>query len=123
MKHKQTVYLVRDEKGDLNTVQYAPTMSYSGRKDSDQYAMMQGLFIKDVDHTLWIGEVECYRNVAASWGIHTQDNIKCKIVAKKTFMWDMDKPRNERMSEVQQTSNFDSLFKQVHGLYNPKPVK
>lgn len=64
-------------------------MSYAGRKDSDQYALMQGLFIDELSHDLWLGEVKCHRNIGASWGIHTQDNLTCKIVAKKTFVWDM----------------------------------
>jgi len=111
--HKQTVYLVQDEKGKLTVVQFAPTMNYSGRKDSDQYALMQGLFIDELSHDLWLGEVKCHRNQAASWGIHTVKDLTCKIVAKKTFVWDMSKPMGQRESEVKATSNFNELITKI----------
>ena len=113
-KHKQTVYLVQDEKGKLTVVQYAPTMSYAGQKDSDQYACMQGLFIDEPSHDLWLGDVKCHRNQGASWGINTVKDLTCKIVAKKTFVWDMSKPMGQRETEAKATTNFLPLLKQIH---------
>jgi hypothetical protein len=113
-KHKQTVYLVQDETGKLTVLQYAPTMSYAGQKDSDQYACMQGLFIDELSHDLWLGDVKCHRNQGASWGINTVKDLTCKIVAKKTFVWDMSKPIGQRETETKQTTKFLPLLKQIH---------
>lgn len=111
--HKQTVYLIQDERGKLAVCTYAPTMDYSGRRDSDQYACMLGLFIDEPSHDLWLGDVKCHRNQDASWGIHTVKDLTCKIVAKKTLMWDMSKPIGQRETEAKETKNFSSLLKQI----------
>lgn len=111
--HKQTVYIVQDNSGKLHIVQYAPSMSYSGRRDSDQYALMQGLFIDEISHDLWLGEVVCHLNVHTPSGIQTQINITCKIVAKESFLWDMSAPMGSRKSEVKSTSNYIALVKSI----------
>ena len=111
--HKQTVYLVQDEKGKLTVCQYAPTMSYAGQRDSDQYACMLGIFIDEPSHDLWLGDVKCHRNQGASWGINTVKNLTCKIIAKKTFVWDMSKPVIQRETKAKATKNFLPLLKQI----------
>ncbi len=113
-QHKQTVYLIQDENNKLTIVQYAPTMNYEGRRDSDQYALMKGLFIDEPSHDLWLGEVKCHRNQGVSWGINTVNNLICKIVAKKTFIWDMSKPVGQRETEAKMTANFLPILKQIH---------
>lgn len=112
--HKQTVYLVQDEKGKLEIIQYAPTMDYSGRSDRDQYALMQGLFIDEISHDLWVGEVKCHRNIATSFGIETMSDLTRTIVAKESFTWDMSKPMGQRKSDVKQTSNWISALATYH---------
>lgn len=75
--HKQTIYILADESGRLTIAQYAPTMSYAGRRDSDQCALMQGIFIDAISHDLSLGPVGCHRCTAASWGITTQKGLTC----------------------------------------------
>lgn len=118
--HKQTVYLIQDEKGKLTVVQYAPTMNYAGRRDSDQYALMQGLFIDNISHDLWLNSVSCHRNIGTHSGIHTIKNLTCKIVAKKSFLWDMSASIGKRELEPKKTSNFDATLKEYHKQHQHK---
>lgn len=109
--HRQTAYLITDESGKLHIFQYAPTMNYAGRRDSDQYALMQGIFIDTPSHDLAVGSiVACHRNVGTPSGIHTTV-LNCDIVAKQSFDWDMSKPVGERKSNVEEAGNFTELFK------------
>ena len=111
--HKQTAYILQDEQGNLSIFQYSSDSNQAGQSDRDQYACMIGLFIDNPTHDLWLGKVKCHRNQSASWGINTVKGLTCKIVAKKSFLWDMTKPIGERMSEVKQTSNFETLLKDI----------
>ncbi len=111
--HKQTVYIIQDEKGELNIFQYAPTMNYAGQKDSDQYSLMQGLFIDEPSHDLWMGEVKCHRNYGTSSGINTVHNLTCTIISKRSFVWDMAKPMGQRETEVKERFNFKELINKI----------
>ncbi len=114
--HKQSVYIVLDDSGKYHVIQHAPTMNYAGRKDSDQYSLMLGLFIDDISHDLWLGDVNCHLNVHSSSGIQTNKNIKATIVAKKQFTWDMNKPIGERESNSKVTKNFDTLINHIRSI-------
>lgn len=110
MKTVQTGYFLINEKGNLEMVTYSPDQDYSGRKDSDQYALAQGIFIKDISHDLWLSDVECYRVVHTPSGLHTINGLICKIVAKQTFNWDMSKPIGQRQSDLKKSSKWDECF-------------
>ena len=107
---KHTGYFLINEKGNLELVTYAPDQNYSGRKDSDQYALSQGLFIDDISHDLWLTDVKCHRVVGTPIGLQTIKDLTCKIVAKQTFYWDMDKPLGERQSGLKKSSKWDECF-------------
>lgn len=107
---KHTGYILVNEKGCLEIITFAPEQNYSGRKDSDQYILAQGLFIKDISHELWLADVECYRVVGTPSGLQTVNNLKCTIVAKQTYKWDMSKPIGERQSDLKKSSKWDECF-------------
>lgn len=107
---KHTGYFLINEKGKLELVTYAPDQDYSGRKDSDQYYLAQGLFIDDISHNLWLTEVKCYRVISTPMGLHTIKNLMCKIIAKRTFNWDMSKPMGERQSDLKKSKHWDECF-------------
>ena len=107
---KHTSYLLINEKGNLEIVSYAPDQDYSGRRDSDQYALAQGLFIDDISHDLWLSDVKCHRVVGTPSGLQTIKDLNCKIVAKRTFYWDMSKPIGQRQSDLKKSSKWDELF-------------
>ena len=107
---KHTNYLLVNERGKIEMVKYAPDQDYSGRKDSDQYFCMQGLFIDEPSHELWLSEVPCHRIVDAHWGLHTIKGLTCKIVAKSTFNWDMSKPMGERKSDLKKSAKWDEYY-------------
>jgi len=114
---KHTGYLLINEKGNLEMVTYAPCQNYSGRKDSDQYALAQGLFIEDISHELWISDVKCYRVVGTPMGLQTIKNLTCKIIAKQSFNWDMSKPMGERRIDLKKSNRWDEFY---HILKNKK---
>lgn len=107
---KHTGYFLINEKGNLEMVTYAPEQNYSGRKDSDQYALAQGLFIDDISHDLWLTEVKCHRVVGTPSGLQTIKDLNCKIIAKQTFNWDMSKPIGERQSDLKKSSKWDECI-------------
>jgi hypothetical protein len=107
---KHTGYFLINEKGNLEMVTYAPEQNYSGRKDSDQYALAQGLFIDEISHDLWLTDVKCYRVVGTPRGLETIKDLNCKIIAKQTFNWDMSKPIGERQSDLKKSSKWDECF-------------
>lgn len=111
--HKQSVYIVQDQDSKLHIFQYAPTMTFDGRKDSDQYALMQGLFIDQPSHDLWLGEVICHKNIPSHSGIQTIKGLKATIVAKQSFDWDMNQPLGQRKSNVKETKNFNELIGRI----------
>lgn len=107
---KHTSYLLINEKGNLEIVSYAPDQDYSGRRDSDQYALAQGLFIDDISHDLWLSDVKCHRVVGTPSGLQTIKDLNCKIVAKQTFYWDMSKPMGQRQSDLKKSSKWDEFY-------------
>lgn len=107
---KHTGYFLINEKGNLEMVTYAPDQNYSGRKDSDQYALMQGLFIDNISHDLWLTDVKCHRVVGTPSGLQTIKDLNCKIIAKQTFNWDMSKPMGERQSDLKKSSKWDECL-------------
>ena len=107
---KHTSYLLVNEGGELEIVHYAPDQDYSGRRDSDNYRCMQGLFINEPSHELWLSEVPCHRVVSAAWGLHTIEGLTCKIVAKKTYNWDMSKPMFSRQSDLKKSAKWDEYY-------------
>ena len=110
MVHRQSVYIVLDENKKLALIQYAPTMDYSGKRDSDQYSTMMGLFFDEPTHELWLQEVPCYRNQHSTGGVDTIVGLTCTIIAKQSFDWDMSKPLGERKSNVKETADFSRLL-------------
>jgi hypothetical protein len=108
---KHTSYILINEKGNLEMVSYSPDQNYSGRRDIDQYALAQGLFIDEVSHNLWLTEVNCHRVVGTPSGLQTIKNLVCKIVAKQCFDWDMSKPMGERQSNLKKSIMWDECFK------------
>jgi len=107
---KHTGYFLINEKGNLEMVTYAPDQDYSGRRDSDQYALAQGLFIDDISHDLWLTNVNCHRVVGTPSGLQTIKDLNCKIIAKQTFNWDMSKPIGKRKSGLIKSSKWDECF-------------
>ena len=107
---KHTGYFLINEKGNLEKVTYAPDQDYSGRRDSDQYALAQGLFIDEISHDLWLTDVKCHRVVGTPSGLQTIKDLTCKIIAKQTFNWDMSKPIGERKSGLKKSSKWDECF-------------
>lgn len=107
---KHTTYFLINEKGDLEMVSYAPTQDYSGRRDSDQYSLAQGLFIDNTSHELWLTDVKCHRVVGTPSGLQTIKDLNCKIIAKRTFDWDMSKPIGQRQSNLKKSSKWDECF-------------
>lgn len=108
---KHTGYFLVNEKGKLEMVTYAPDQDLSGQRASDSYALAQGLFIDDISHDLWLGEVKCHRVVAIPSGLHTVKDLKCRVVAKQTFDWDMSKPIGERRFNLIKSNKWDECFK------------
>ena len=104
--HKTSVYFVQDQNGKIHGVTYRPTDPYEGRRDSDQWALMQGLFIDNPSHDLWLGNVSCHLNTYYHGGIHTNKNLICKIIAKEAYIWDYSKPMGERKTETKQSKHF-----------------
>ena len=107
---KHTGYFLINEKENLEMVTYAPDQNYSGCKDSDQYALAQGLFIDEISHELWLTDVKCHRVVGTPSGLQTIKDLNCKIIAKQTFNWDMSKPIGERQSDLKKSSKWDECF-------------
>jgi uncharacterized protein (DUF362 family) len=107
---KHTGYFLINEKGNLEMVTYSPDQDYSGRKDSDQYSLAQGLFIDDISHDLWLSNVKCHRVVGTTMGLQTIKNLNCKIIAKQTFNWDMSKPVGSRQSDLKKSNKWDECF-------------
>lgn len=107
---KHTGYFLINEKGILEMVTYAPGQDYSGRKDSDQYALAQGLFIDEISHDLWLTGVMCHRVIGTPSGLQTIKGLTCKIVAKQQFDWDMTKPIGQRQSNLKKSSKWDECF-------------
>jgi hypothetical protein len=107
---KHTGYILINENGNLEMVTYAPDQSYAGRSDKDQYHLAQGLFIDEISHELWLGDVKCNRVVGTPSGLQSVKNLTCKIVAKQTFNWDMSKPIFHRQSDLQKSNSWDELF-------------
>jgi hypothetical protein len=107
---KHTVYLLVNEKGNLEMVTYAPDQNSSGQSASDSYAIAQGLFIDKVSHELWLTEVKCHRIVDTPSGLQRIKDLNCRIVAKQTFNWDMSKPIGERQSDMKKSSKWDECF-------------
>lgn len=122
---KHTSYFLINEKGMLEIVTFAPDQNYSGRKDSDQYALAQGLFIDEISHDLWLTDVKCHRVVGTPSGLQTIKDLICKIIAKQQFDWDMSKPIGERQSNLKKSNKWDECFtfyrnKQLKNLKNEK---
>jgi len=107
---KHTGYFLINEKGMLEMVTYAPEQDYSGRKDSDQYSLAQGLFIDEISHDLWLADVKCHRVVGTPSGLQAIKDLTCKIVAKQQFDWDMSKPIGQRQSNLKKSSKWDEYF-------------
>jgi hypothetical protein len=107
---KHTNYLLLNEKGDIELVSYSPEQNYSGRRDSDQYRLSQGLFILEISDTLWLTDVLCYRVVDTPMGLQRIENLTCKIVAKQTCLWDINKPIGQRKSDEKKSSKWDEFF-------------
>lgn len=107
--HKTSNYLIRDNNGKLHVYTYRPTDPYTGRKDSDQYALALGLKINNPSHELWLGEIACTLVLPSHSGFSTI-NVKCEIVAKKSLIWDYSKPIGQRESETKTSKFWDMLF-------------
>ena len=107
---KHTGYFLINEKGMLEMVTYAPNQDYSGRKDSDQYTLAQGLFIDEISHDLWLTDVKCHRVVGTASGLQTIKDLNCRIVAKQQFDWDMSKPIGKRQSNLKKSKKWDECF-------------
>jgi hypothetical protein len=107
---KHTNYLIINEKGKLEIVTYSPEQNFSGQSASDSYALAQGLFINEISHELWIGDVKCHRVVGTPSGLHTIKDLNCKIVAKQTYDWDMSKPLGQRQTNIQKSKKWDETF-------------
>lgn len=107
--HLTTDYILQDAKGRLHIYRHRPTDAYAGRRDSDQYALMQGLFISEPSHDLQLGECECVFNTAVSWGI-ASNPMTAKIVAKCSHVWDYAQPIGKRMSEENQSVDWKEYF-------------
>jgi hypothetical protein len=110
MKTKHTGYFLINEKGQLEMVTYAPDQNLSGQRASDSYALAQGLFIDDVSHELWLTAVICHRVLGTHQGLETVNGLKCKIVAKQQFEWDMSKPIGERQSNLKKSNKWDECY-------------
>lgn len=111
MKNKHTKYILKDKNGKLHLYQYSPEQSYAGRSDRDQYALMQGVFITNPTHDLWLGSVKCIKSIGTPSGIQTFD-YPCEIIAKTQYMWDMSKPMGieNRKSETKESKNWKYYF-------------
>lgn len=107
---KHTGYFLINEKGMLEMVTYAPDQDYSGRRDSDQYTLAQGLFIDEISHDLWLTDVKCHRVIGTSSGLQIIKDLNCKIVAKQQFDWDMSRPIGERQSNLKKSNKWDEYF-------------
>ena len=107
---KHTGYFLINEKGRLEMITYAPDQNLSGQKASDSYALAQGLFMDEISHELWMTEVSCHRVVGTPSGLQTIKNLKCRIVAKQTYNWDMSKPIGERQSDLKKSNRWDECF-------------
>jgi len=107
---KHTSYFLINERGNLEMITYAPDQNYSGRKDSDQYRLAQGLFIDEISHDFWLTDVKCHRVVSTPMGLHTIKGLNCKIIAKRTFDWDMSKPIGQRQSNLKKSSKWDECY-------------
>lgn len=106
---KHTSYILVDEKGKLHMVTYAPDQDYSGRRDSDQYIMSQGLWIYNISHNLWLDDVKCKMVIGTPSGLQSFD-LNCRIIAKRTFIWDMSKPLFQRKSDEKKSIKWDKYF-------------
>lgn len=107
---KHTGYFLINEKGNIEMVTYAPDQNHSGQRDSDQYALSQGLFIENISHNLWLTDVKCYRVIGTPSGLQTVKNLSCKIIAKQTFNWDMSKPIGDRKIDLKKSSKWDECY-------------
>lgn len=107
---KHTDYLLVNEKGKIEIVKHAPDQDYSGRRASDDYYCMQGLFIDEISHELWLSNVSCHRVVGTHCGLHTIKDLTCKIVAKRTCNWDMSKPMGQRQSDLKKSAKWDEYY-------------
>ena len=107
---KHTSYFLINEKGKLEMVTYSPDQNTSGQRASDSYALAQGLFIDDISHDLWLTEVKCHRVVGTPSGLQSIKDLKCRIVAKQTYNWDMSKPMGERHSDLKKSSKWDECY-------------
>lgn len=105
-----TNYFVLNENNQLELVTHCPDQNYDGRKDRDQYVLAQGLFIEGISHELWISEVDCYRVIGTPMGLQTIKNLRCKIVAKQQYYWDMSKPMGKRKTDVKESNRWQGCF-------------
>ena len=107
---KHTNYLLVNEKGELEMVNHSPEQNYSGQRASDSYALAQGLFIDDISHDLWLTEVSCHRVLGTPSGLQSIKGLKCKIVAKWQYDWDMSKPMGERAFNQKKSNRWDECY-------------
>jgi len=107
---KHTGYFLINEYGKLEMITFAPEQNLSGQKTSDSYSLMQGLFIENISHELWLTTVKCYRVVGTPSGLQTIKDLDCKIIAKQQFNWDMSKPIGQRQSDLKKSSKWDECF-------------
>lgn len=107
---KHTGYFLVNEKGNLEMVTYAPNQNLSGQSAFDSYALAQGLFIDEISHELWLTDVKCHRVVGTPSGLQTIKDLKCNIIAKQTFNWDMSKPIGKRQSDLKKSSKWDESY-------------
>lgn len=117
--HKQTAYILKDKHDQLFVCQHAPSMTYAGRRDSDQVTCMVGMFIDDISHDLELGPVKCHYNHVTHSGIDTVKNIECTIVAKETFDWDMSKPMGDRKLNSVKSEDYDTVIQD----YNKQKIR
>ena len=107
---KHTNYLLVNENGKLEMVTYSPDQNYTGQRASDSYALAQGLFIDELSHDLWLTDVACHRVIGTPSGLQSIKNLKCRIVAKWQYDWDMSKPMGERALNEKKSNRWDECY-------------
>jgi hypothetical protein len=106
---RHTGYLVINEHGGVEMITFAPEQYLSDLRSSDICLAVQGLYIENISHELWLGDVSCYRVINTPSGLETVYNLSCKIIAKKAFDWDLTKPMGQRQTNLKKSKTWDSL--------------
>lgn len=117
---KHTGYILINEDGNLEMISYSPDQNLSGQKASDSYALAQGLFLDQPSHDWWLEEVDCYRVVGTPSGLQTVKGLKCEIVAKQQYDWDMSLTMGHRMLNRKKSNDWNRLFIQVKANHDNK---